>query len=210
MSDINPPQTPSEEQIDRLDNHVKDVASRLPFPTQLEADMGDATALQIDLGTRGAPDDPHDHAGIDGTGPDDRWWIETHYGEYQEISDLGADANPEDIARWISERATALGAPAAAAINTPDPLPISRERSAAELPDRDPIEVLTQHVSRLTERLDKVEQRLTEKERELTQTRQALVSFANQLSHKPTRTPAAAHATGPVAAPHAQQHDIQR
>lgn len=105
--------------IARTDAHVREVAAALPFPVQLEADMGadwmgGSNALQIDLGTRGAEDDPHDRAGI---GPERgaAWWIETGGGERVEISTYSASADPAEIAAWLAATAREFGSPAAIA-----------------------------------------------------------------------------------------------
>ena len=57
--------TEEQPSYETVDAHVKQVAALLPFPVELDADMGGAFVLQIDLGQRGGVDDPHDTAGID-------------------------------------------------------------------------------------------------------------------------------------------------
>lgn len=48
-----------------VDEHTQQVAALLPFPVELDADMGGTWALHIDLGRRGGADDPPDTAGVD-------------------------------------------------------------------------------------------------------------------------------------------------
>lgn len=94
-----------------LDAHVKQVAALLPFPVELDADMGGTFALQIDLGQRGGVDDPHDTAGID---PDDpQWWIDIEGGRKTFVSDFGLDADPVAVASWIAHTAREEDCPAA-------------------------------------------------------------------------------------------------
>jgi hypothetical protein len=64
--------------VTAVDAHVQQVAVLLPFPVQLDADMGGTFTLQIDLGRRGGVDDPHDTAGIDPDEP--RWWVDVEGG----------------------------------------------------------------------------------------------------------------------------------
>ncbi|KDA04624.1 hypothetical protein DC31_05900 [Microbacterium sp. CH12i] len=60
-------------EVEHADDQVRKVAEFLPFPAQLEADMGGNysgnSVLMIDLGTIGGEDDPHQ--------PRATWWIET-------------------------------------------------------------------------------------------------------------------------------------
>lgn len=94
-----------------IDARVQQVAALLPFPVQLDADMGGTFVLQIDLGRRGGVDDPHDTAGID---PDDpRWWVDIEGGERTYISELGLDADPQAVADWIATTAHQQQCPAA-------------------------------------------------------------------------------------------------
>lgn len=103
-------------EIERVDEHVATVAEALPFPVELEADMGDLSVLQIDLGCRtDDEDDPHDRAGIDPHEPRATWWIEIAGGNDFEDSHLPATTPPALIAQWITARATHLGCPAAQA-----------------------------------------------------------------------------------------------
>lgn len=97
--------------VHAVDAHVQQVAALLPFPVQLDADMGGTFALQIDLGRRGGVDDPHDTAGIDPADP--RWWVDIEGGERTYISDLGLDADPQAVADWISTTAQQQQCPAA-------------------------------------------------------------------------------------------------
>lgn len=94
-----------------VDAHVQRVAALLPFPVELDADMGGTFALQIDLGQRGGADDPHDTAGID---PDDpRWWVDIDGGERTYVSNFGIDADPAAVASWIARTAREERCPAA-------------------------------------------------------------------------------------------------
>lgn len=98
--------------VPAVNAHVQRVAALLPFPVELDADMGGTFALQIDLGQRGGADDPHDTAGID---PDDpRWWIDIEGGERTYVSNLGLDADPAAVASWITRTALKEQCPATA------------------------------------------------------------------------------------------------
>ena len=101
----------SEQEQRAVDEHVKRVAELLPFPVELTADMGGTFALQIDLGTRGGPDDPPDTAGIDAK--DSRWWVDIQGGERSIISELGLNDPPQRVADWITTTARAENCPAA-------------------------------------------------------------------------------------------------
>jgi len=101
----------TEHELPAVDELVKRVAARLPFPVGLEADMGGTFVLQIDLGTRGGTDDPPDTAGIDG--PDSVWWLDIEGGSRTLISDLGFDAGVDVVAEWIATMARAERCPAA-------------------------------------------------------------------------------------------------
>lgn len=94
-----------------INAHVQQVATLLPFPIELDADMGGTFALQIDLGQRGGGDDPHDTAGIDPDNP--RWWLDIEGGDRAFISDLGLDADPDTVASWIARVAREENCPAA-------------------------------------------------------------------------------------------------
>lgn len=114
--------SPTDIAIARTDSHVRAVAAELPSPVELDADMGadrmdGSPVLQIDLGTRGAEDDPRDRAGI---GPEAgaTWWIETAGGEHVQVSTHGIDADPATVAAWVAASALALESPAA--ITRPD------------------------------------------------------------------------------------------
>lgn len=103
-----------DESTERVDAIVRDVASQLELNVELDADMGGAFVLQIDLGCRGGADDPHDRAGID---PDDaalpRWWLDIEGGSRTVLSPYGLDSNPADVARWITTKAIEEDCPAA-------------------------------------------------------------------------------------------------
>lgn len=95
-----------------VNDHVNDVAELMPFGEPYVEDVAIGVE-QIDLGSRLGEDWPHDRAGIDGTGPEDRWWIETMEGERQDFSGPSADAPPAEIAAWITRRAHEFDSPAA-------------------------------------------------------------------------------------------------
>lgn len=90
---------------------VRAVARKLPFPVRLDADMGGTFQLQIDLGRRGGPDDPHDTAGIDDA--DGTWWIDIEGGSKSIISTYTIDTPAPIVADWIAHTARAEGSPAA-------------------------------------------------------------------------------------------------
>lgn len=100
-----------------LDDQVRRVAAHLPFPVSLEedleADMGGTFTLQIELGRRGGPDDPPDRAGID-PGAGEVWWFDVEGGRESILSTFSADADPVDVARWITDEARRAGSPAVA------------------------------------------------------------------------------------------------
>lgn len=100
-----------------LDDQVRRVAAHLPFPVSLEedleADMGGTFTLQIELGRRGGPDDPPDRAGID-PGVGEVWWFDVEGGRESILSTFSADADPVDVARWITDEARRAGSPAVA------------------------------------------------------------------------------------------------
>lgn len=100
--------------LDTINEQVRNVAAHLPFPVELDADMGGTFVLQIDLGRRGRTDDPADIAGIDPEA-DSRWWLDIEGGMNTYISHLGLEANPAEVATWIAETALAEGCPAAVA-----------------------------------------------------------------------------------------------
>ncbi|KTR93794.1 hypothetical protein NS220_11155 [Microbacterium testaceum] len=101
------------QEISVIDAHVIDVASRLDFAVELTADMGGTFVLQIDLGTRGALDDPNDRAGIDPTDDDTPfWWIDIDGGTKTILSTFDIHADPADVAAWISTHAKAENCPA--------------------------------------------------------------------------------------------------
>lgn len=100
-----------------IDAHVTAVAALLPFAVELTADMGanfsGHDSLVIDLGSRGGDDDPHDRAGIDEDAEHPTWWIETAGGETFEDSGITIHSDPVKVAQWLTDRAHALGCPAA-------------------------------------------------------------------------------------------------
>lgn len=99
--------------ITEVDTHVKLVAAALPFPVELDADMGGSFTLFIDLGTRGNQDDPADTAGIDPHDDDATWWINFPEEDRVEISEFTIDAAPLEVATWIAHEAAKAGSPAA-------------------------------------------------------------------------------------------------
>jgi len=116
--------------VSTVDAHVERVAALLPFPVQLDADMGGTFALQIDLGRRGGVDDPHDTAGID---PDDpRWWVDIEGGERTYISDLGLDAEPQAVADWITTTAQQQQCPAA--VHDAEPQAVVADDKLSQIP----------------------------------------------------------------------------
>lgn len=96
-----------------LDDQVRRVAAHLPFPFTLEADMGGTFTVQLELGRRGGPDDPPDRAGID-PGAGEVWWFDVEGGRETILSTFSADADPTDVAWWITDEARRAGSPAAA------------------------------------------------------------------------------------------------
>lgn len=114
-----------DEQVAAVDAVVRSVAAELPFPVELEADMGGTFLLQIDLGSRGGPDDEHDRADL-GVEPDAVWWLNVDHGQTQIESTLGRDADPVEVARWIATEAKRAGSPAAlAAVASSPDFPVS-------------------------------------------------------------------------------------
>lgn len=101
----------SERGIETVDESVRAVAAKLPFPVELEADMGGTFVLQIELGRRGGIDDEPDRAGIDPE-KDATWWLDVEGGRKTLISELGHDAAPAEVARWVTEEARREGSPA--------------------------------------------------------------------------------------------------
>ncbi|KAB1641411.1 hypothetical protein [Gulosibacter chungangensis] len=108
--------TDHEDNIARVDAHTIAVAALLPFPVELEADMGGTFALHIELGTRGTdPGDPADTAGVDpdpDNGPLD-WWLDIDGGCETICSGLTIDTDPAIVAAWITEQARLHDCPAA-------------------------------------------------------------------------------------------------
>lgn len=105
-------------EIELTDAHVSAVAALLPFPVEVEAEMGGLFTLQILLGTRTA-NGVQDRAGIDPHEPRATWWIESNEGETSEDSGLPATADPALVAHWLTQRAQQLSCPAAA--QNPEP-----------------------------------------------------------------------------------------
>jgi hypothetical protein len=103
-----------EELTDRIDAHVRAVAELLPFPAELEADMGGAFVLTITLGIRGSlSNDPADVAGIDPEDSELRWWFHTDGGIKNTASPHTLDTDPVLVARWLTQIARLEGSPAA-------------------------------------------------------------------------------------------------
>jgi len=110
---MNTPQLDSNSpSIEAVDTAMRTVATYLPFPVTLEADMGGTFALHLDLGTRGNDDDPSDTVSID---PDDaarEWYFDVEGGLQTVASGLDITARPERVARWIVEQACQFNSPA--------------------------------------------------------------------------------------------------
>lgn len=105
-------------EIERVDNAVKAVAAAMPFPVRTEADMGGTFLLQLDLGTRGAPDDEPDRAMID-SAPGEHWWVDFKDGGVEQVeSQFTIDSDPAEVAAWIASEARRAGSPAA--LSSPD------------------------------------------------------------------------------------------
>lgn len=91
----------------RYDDAVREVAALLPEAVDLYADMGGTWVPEIVFPTTKAhPDDPDTVAGIDDGSIDEseyshRWYVDVGGGARTEISDLGIDADPRDVAAWI-------------------------------------------------------------------------------------------------------------
>jgi len=112
-----------DEVIARIDAAAFEVAKHLPFPVEVEADMGGTSAAHIELGFRtGNPDDPHDTVGIYPEDPNLIWWFEAIDANGQETwvtSDLNVDSPAVDVAAWIAGNARELGSPAADFLQSP-------------------------------------------------------------------------------------------
>lgn len=104
----------------RLDDLVRAVAALLPFPVELDADMGYTGALFIDLGRRGGPDDPPDTAGIDVEFEPVVWMFDVAGGQETISSEMGEDVEPRIVAEWIAEQARLAGSPAAGTASAVD------------------------------------------------------------------------------------------
>ena len=90
-----------------LDELVRDVAQRLPFPATFGTDMGALHTLQIYLGeeTDESTGRPFTRAGIDPEDPTTVWWLDFEAGGRQKFSTLGATASPQVAAEWITAHA---------------------------------------------------------------------------------------------------------
>lgn len=95
------------------DEAVRTVAAMLPFPVELDADMGYTGALFIDLGRRGGVDDSPDTASIDAATEPVVWMFDAEGGSETIASDFGVDADPADVALWVADQAYRAGSPAA-------------------------------------------------------------------------------------------------
>ena len=98
---------------DFVDPLVRQVAALLPFRTILVADMGGPTMLQIELGRRGADDDPPDTASIDPTTEPVLWAFDVEGGRETVVSNFGIDTEPQAVADWIASMAERYSSPAA-------------------------------------------------------------------------------------------------
>lgn len=96
----------------RLDDLVRAVAALLPFPVELDADMGYTGALFIDLGRRGGDDDPPDTASIDVEVDPVVWMFDVEGGRETISSEMGEGVEPRIVADWIAEQARLAGSPA--------------------------------------------------------------------------------------------------
>ena len=91
----------------RYDAAVREVAALLPEAVDLYADMGGTWIPEIVFPTvKAHPADPDTVAGIDDGSLDDnefshRWYVDVGGGTRTEISDLGIDADPGEVAAWI-------------------------------------------------------------------------------------------------------------
>lgn len=101
--------------IELVNDRTREVAGLLPFPVELDADMGGTFALFIDLGRRGGVDDPPDTAGVD-PDPDNgnlEWWFDVDGGGETVISEYTIHSAPAAVAAWITEQARRFNSPAA-------------------------------------------------------------------------------------------------
>mgnify|MGYP001556664836 CR=1 FL=1 len=95
-----------------LDDLTRQVARLLPFRVELEADMGYAGALLIDLGRRGGGDESPDTASIDGEVVPAVWVFDVEGGRETIMSGFGPTTDPVTVARWIAAQARRVGSPA--------------------------------------------------------------------------------------------------
>lgn len=109
--------------ITRVDAATKAVASEIPLPVDVVYDMGGTFAAQIDLGSRGFDDDPHDRASIDPDDPELRWYFDVDGGRKTIASDLTIDSPSAAVASWVTERAREHRSPAATKLTPPASAP---------------------------------------------------------------------------------------
>lgn len=95
-----------------LNGLVLSVAKLLPFPVELDADMGYTGALFIDLGRRGGDEDPPDTASIDAEVQPVVWVFDVEGGRQTVVSGFGPTADPGEVARWIATEALRAQSPA--------------------------------------------------------------------------------------------------
>lgn len=95
-----------------LDDLTREVARLLPFRVELEADMGYAGALFIDLGRRGGRDDSPDTASVDGEAVPVVWVFDVEGGRETFMSGFGPTTDPVKVADWIATQARRVGSPA--------------------------------------------------------------------------------------------------
>lgn len=116
-STYDPAEAAAERQLmERIDTAIEVVAAQLPFPVEVEAEMGGTRALQIIMRDPEAdPDDAPDTADIDPDDPDLAWHLSYNGGIGAERAPFTIDSDPEDVAYWITTRARQLNLPAARA-----------------------------------------------------------------------------------------------
>lgn len=98
--------------IETVDTAMRTVATYLPFPVKLEADMGGTFTLHLNLGIRGNDDDPSDTVSIDPEDAAQEWYFDVEGGVQTVASGLNINARPERVARWIVEQARQFNSPA--------------------------------------------------------------------------------------------------
>ena len=105
-STYDPNEAATERQLmERIDTAIEAVAAQLPFPVDVEAEMGGTRALQIIM--RDPTADPDD--------PDLAWHLSYNGGIGAERAPFTIDSDPKDVAYWITTRARQLNLPAARA-----------------------------------------------------------------------------------------------